>query len=456
MKTYLKLFSLALCACALGACSEDEPSGTGSGGSSDKQYVVMSGSGENNGAYLQTTDDQTTGTLDPANPNGRIFFSGNNPDFVNYNNKILIGMNYPSQGGSSSDYITKAWKLVDGKLTQHGNGVALDGDVKARGFFKNYLIGMSDQATDYNHYERVKFIELNSFSAAVVDGIIDCDDMTKEPQSKMEGETWGVGDIAEFGNYVLLAYNTKHLVQDGTAGAKAKATYSTDLANNLYLGVYEFDPYDSDKEYLKYQHMIVRKSADHAGEEAGQIKGNLRSRTETGIEVLGDEIYLFCQGTKNSGETAPDVPSAVLRISGNNIEGGKPVAIDDDYYVNLTDVTGHYMWKCFYIGDNKFCLQLYTQAGKAGFEEGSHKTFGIFDVKTKQYTPVTGLPDADTINDIALAYAADTDGNTITFEVETTDSRLPALYTISKDGTATRGTEVDTESIHGVSLLKQQ
>lgn len=57
MKTYLKLFSLALCACALGACSEDEPGGTGSGGSSDKQYVVMSGSGENNGAYLQTTDD---------------------------------------------------------------------------------------------------------------------------------------------------------------------------------------------------------------------------------------------------------------------------------------------------------------------------------------------------------------------------------------------------------------
>ena len=149
---------------------------------------------------------------------------------------------------------------------------------------------MSDQATDYDHYERVKFIELNSFGAAVVDGIIDCDDMSKEPQSQMEGETWGVGDIAEFGDYVLLSYSTKHLVKDGASGAKAKATYSTDLANNLYLGVYEFDPTDADKEYLKYQNMIVRKSEDHVGEEAGQIKGNLRSRTETGIEVLGDEI----------------------------------------------------------------------------------------------------------------------------------------------------------------------
>lgn len=265
-----------------------------------------------------------------------------------------------------------------------------------------------------------------------------------------------MGDIAEFGDYVLLSYSTKHLVKDGATGAKAKASYSTDLANNLYLGVYKFDPTDADKEYLKYQNMIVRKSADHVGKEAGQIKGNLRSRTETGIEVVGDEIYLFCQGSKNSGKTAPDVPSAVLRISGNNIQDGKPVAIDDNYYVDLTDVTGHYIWKCFYIGDNKFCLQLYTQAGTAGFEEGSHKTFGIFDVKTTQYTPVTGLPNADVINDIALAYAADTDNNTITFEVETTDSQLPALYTISKDGTATRGMEVDTESIQGVSLLKQQ
>ncbi len=456
MNTNLKLFSLAVCACALGACSKEDPNPTGpGGGSSDTQYVVMSGSGENNGAYLQTTDDQTTGILDPTNPDGRIFFSGNNPDFVNYQNKILVGMNYPSQGGSSSDYITMAWKLVNGKLTQHGGGVALDGDVKARGFFKNYLIGMSDQATDYDHYERVKFIELNSFSQAVVDGVIDCDDTEKEPTSRMEGEAWGVGDIAEFGDYVLLSYCTKHMVKDGASGAKAKASYSTDLANNLYLGVYKFDPNDADKEYLKYQNIIVRKSEDHEGEEAGQIKGNSRSRTETGIEVLGNEIYLFCQGSKNSGKDYPDVPSAVLRISGSSIQNGKPVAIDDDYYVNLTQVTGHYLWRCFYIGDNKFCLQLYTQEGTAGFMEGSHKTFGIFDVKTKNYTKVTGLPEPNLINDIALAYAVDTDNNTITFEVETTDSRLPALYTIGKDGKATRGTEVDTEAIKGVSLLKQ-
>ena len=41
-----------------------------------------------------------------------------------------------------------AWKLIDGQLVQHGNGIMLDGDVKARGFFNDYLLGLSDQAED--------------------------------------------------------------------------------------------------------------------------------------------------------------------------------------------------------------------------------------------------------------------------------------------------------------------
>lgn len=75
MRTDFKFFSLALCVCALGACSDDDSDSTGTGGSgsSDKQYVVMSGSGENNGAYLQTTDDPTTGTLDLQTRRAHLF-----------------------------------------------------------------------------------------------------------------------------------------------------------------------------------------------------------------------------------------------------------------------------------------------------------------------------------------------------------------------------------------------
>ena len=76
MRTDFKFFSLALCVCTLGACSDDDSdsTGTGSSGSSDKQYVVMSGSGENNGAYLQTTRRPARSTLQI--PTGASFSAG--------------------------------------------------------------------------------------------------------------------------------------------------------------------------------------------------------------------------------------------------------------------------------------------------------------------------------------------------------------------------------------------
>lgn len=60
----------------------------------------------------------------------------------------------------------------------------------------------------------MKFIELENFNRAVVDGIIDCDNLDAEPASLMEGETWGVGDLAGYGDYVLMAYCTKHIEPD--------------------------------------------------------------------------------------------------------------------------------------------------------------------------------------------------------------------------------------------------
>lgn len=459
MKDRFKLFSMALCACAFAACNDNEGvDGPGDGDKSPVQYVVMSATSDGTANYLQLASDPTKGTIDPTEANGRISFDASNPDFANYNNELLIGMNYPSQGGTGG--YSYAWKLIDGQLVQHGNGIMLDGDVKARGFFNDYLLGLSDQAEDNNHYTRVKYVKVTEFSSVVVDGKINCQDHSKEPASQMGNEAWGVGDIAQYGDYVLLAYTTKHLVQDGNytskaATTRAKASYGTDLDNNFYLGVYKFDPTDADKEYLKYQSMIVRKSEDHPGKEAGQIKGNSRSRTETGIEVVGDKIYLFCQGGKNFQTNSLRVPSAVLRISGSNIQSGKPVDIDSDYYVDLNDKTGdRYLWRCYYLGDNKFCLQLFTNPGMDGYTEGTHKTFGIFDVETQNYTPVTGMPEAGDINDIALAYASDTDKGTVTFELMTTSGAV--LYTINRNGVATPGTKVEAEVIKGASLLKQK
>ena len=241
MKDRFKLFSMALCACAFAACNDNEGvDGPGDGDKSSVQYVVMSATSDGTANYLQLASDPTKGTIDPTEANGRISFDASNPDFVNYNNELLIGMNYPSQGGTGG--YSYAWKLIDGQLVQHGNGIMLDGDVKARGFFNDYLLGLSDQAEDNNHYTRVKYVKVTEFSSVVVDGKINCQDHSKEPASQMGNEAWGVGDIAQYGDYVLLAYTTKHLVQDGNytskaASTRAKASYGTDLDNNFYLQV---------------------------------------------------------------------------------------------------------------------------------------------------------------------------------------------------------------------------
>ena len=180
MKDRFKLFSMALCACAFAACNDNEGvDGPGDGDKSPVQYVVMSATSDGTANYLQLASDPTKGTIDPTEANGRISFDASNPDFVNYNNELLIGMNYPSQGGTGG--YSYAWKLIDGQLVQHGNGIMLDGDVKARGFFNDYLLGLSDQAEDNNHYTRVKYVKVTEFSSVVVDGKINCQDHSKEP-----------------------------------------------------------------------------------------------------------------------------------------------------------------------------------------------------------------------------------------------------------------------------------
>ena len=115
MKDRFKLFSMALCACAFAACNDNEGvDGPGDGDKSPVQYVVMSATSDGTANYLQLASDPTKGTIDPTEANGRISFDASNPDFVNYNNELLIGMNYPSQGGTGS--YSYAWKLIDGQL----------------------------------------------------------------------------------------------------------------------------------------------------------------------------------------------------------------------------------------------------------------------------------------------------------------------------------------------------
>ena len=262
---------------------------------------------------------------------------------------------------------------------------------------------------------------------------------------KVKGESMINAGILN-GDYVLVSY-TSVLEREG------KTTF-TNLARNTYIGVYTFDPSDPEYEYLKFQNLIVRKSEEHPGEPAGQISGNSSSRVETGIEPVDNgDIYLFVQGNRSNrdGDTSLP-PCTVLRISKSGMDNGKPVAIDDDYYVDLGKAgAGEYrLWRSYYLGGTRFCLQFFTNPGETG-AKATHSRFGIFDYESKTLTWVSGAP--EDITDVSLLYLIEKDKNRVTFGMETA-SMKPALYSIYADGTMKRGLEVNAESIEGVALLK--
>ena len=459
MKRGLKFFSLALCACAFAACSDDlNDGGSGGGGSQGGDgvadgysYVVASSSGEL--GYLQQVDDIAGGMLDATqNTNNRIVVEGN-MDFVQVGG-YLLNMNYAAHSSDGISTLSYSYEIADGALTRR-SPMDLEGDVKARGTYgEQYLIGASSQDDTSNdcYYERIKIVDVKGQKVINNNGRITLDKNSDE--YKAVGEFVQFSDIAQFGDYVLVSYTTKQETPSEDAAAqqtRKPSTTTTQRAKNTYVGVYAFDPADSEKEYLKFKGLLKAEAKD--GVEYGQIRGNSASRTETGIEPLddGSAIYYFCQGgSSNKGESTV-APSVLLRTSGSNIQNGMPVAFDD-FRVDLLEKTGGYfVWRVYYLGGTKFCLQLFTDKGVSTGKGVAHSRFGIYDVSDNSYKEVTGINPAD-IEDVALCVLVEKDKGTVTFAMQPTTGKA-FLCTIDSTGEAKRGLEVNAESISGIARV---
>ena len=420
------------------ACEEmgQETAESGSG-----NYAVCYAS-ESTGFIMQV-EDIGSGSIDGTQAiNSRIEFTGNR-DFIPVNDTYLYNINYASKSSDGTDTYSTSFALgPDGSLSKRSD-FNLEGDVKSRGVIGKYVLGCSSLSSD-GIYERIKVVDSETQAVVNNNGRIYTDRTTEV--GTLIGEDYQFSDICRYGDYVLVSY-TSVLEREG------KTTF-TNLARNTYIGVYTFDPSDPEYEYLKFQNLIVRKSEEHPGEPAGQISGNSSSRVETGIEPVDNgDIYLFVQGNRSNrdGDTSLP-PCTVLRISKSGMDNGKPVAIDDDYYVDLGKAgAGEYrLWRSYYLGGTRFCLQFFTDPGETG-AKATHSRFGIFDYESKTLTWVSGAP--EDITDVSLLYLIEKDKNRVTFGMETA-SMKPALYSIYADGTMKRGLEVNAESIEGVALLK--
>lgn len=445
-----KLFysvAVALALCTASCSDEEQTKGSNpSAGNSNVQYVVCYSSGEDVG-YLMQVDDIKSGILNGmANTNNRQQITGEQ-DYVPVSDKYLYNINYVGRGSTGASTVSSSWKLDDNNQLVRRQDFVLEGEVKARGIFNEYLIGTSSLTEEGKTYERVKIVDTEKQSIITKSGYIDTNPENSAVKDLIP-EHILFSDIAQYGEYVLISYTTRKEAVTETQDAVS------DLANNTYVGVYKLDINDTvDNEYLKFKHLISREST--VEKPAGQIKGSYRWRIESGIEPVDNgDIYFFCQaGSTKPADGDEMPPSAVLKISKSRMTNGMPEKFDDDYYVNLHELSGNRrLWRCYYLGETLFCLQFYT---KPENEEGTDKTkykLAIFDASTSDFKWVENMP--SDITDMSFLYMVEKENKSITFGIET-ESQKPALYTVSQNAVMTRGLEVNAEHINGVIRLKR-
>lgn len=102
----------------------------------------------------------------------------------------------------------------------------------------------------------------------------------------------------------------------------------------------------------------------------------------------------------------------------------------DDYRVDLLSKTGgYYLWRVYYLGGTKFCLQLFSEKGVASGKTAQHTRFGIYDVSDDSYREVTGIH-PDDISDVALCTMIEKDKGTVTFAMQPNRARRPSTPSV--------------------------
>jgi len=162
-------------------------------------------------------------------------------------------------------------------------------------------------------------------------------------------------------------------------------------------------------------------------------------------QVENGDVYAFSSATLGGNGVVPSTkPSGVIKIKKGETE------FDRDYFFNIQEKTGgHHIYSARYIGNNKFCLLMYSEKNQT---EGNMR-FAITDVVEKTFTWVTGLPEPDQIAHISRLPYVSEDKKTIAWGI-TTKSENPFVYTIDATAAAaTKGLEVKSGSITALGRL---
>jgi len=401
------IFLLALGSMLLtfSACSKDDNNGPEIPADGDYQYVIAASSGEN--SYLVQTDNIDGGSI---RAQGGVQVLGNRSWYF-YNDFAAYSFIY-SQGDPGK---TSSFVLNDKGLLTPRKELGLNKSIQTRGVYNEYIYAAfsSRASTD----PVATFYQINTKTEAVSSEI-----SVNTKNFTGNGEMAYFTDIAQYGEYVLAGVRTIK------AGADGGTWTDTDFADSTFVAVFNKD-------------LSVKTIIRHGGR-TGQILGMSKSNGETGIEVVDNgDVYVFASAT--SSATAH---SGVLKINKGDL------AFDKEYFFDISEASGgHKLWRVYYVSDNKFVLQMYTNPGQEGVTDGTITDFAVVDVVNKTFDKVTGIP-AD-INEIGTPLI-DKEENRVVFPIETSSGSH--LYIVNPSNkTMTKGIEVVAEGIKGIGKLKK-
>lgn len=228
----------------------------------------------------------------------------------------------------------------------------------------------------------------------------------------------------------------------GSGAYTAGVIPSTQYPDKAYIAIYSGSSFDE---------MPIIAETDKIGFACGRMRSQYY---QTMWATKNGDLYVFSPGygrsfvsTDELKKVTGTLPSGVVRI-----KAGETV-FDPDYYVNIEALgNGNPMFRCWYIDENYFLLQLYKNGVESMINDGQYadvSELAIFDADNQTLRPIVGLP----LN-MSVGGEPYGENGSVYIPINTTSDAYPCFYKVDAvTATAIKGLVVKAESIQTVGKL---
>ncbi|MDR0412207.1 MAG: DUF4374 domain-containing protein [Dysgonamonadaceae bacterium] len=426
MKKKLVLSFLAALCLFVASCDKDdnnpveepvveEPKGS---------FVIVATSGE--ASYLLQADDLKSGEMTIVNSG---LETDNGTEWEFNSGKYLYRLQY-NQGnaGTSSSYVLNA----AGQIEERSIAVEIRSRFTTHGSYGKYIVTAAAGATDTKD-------AAENVAQGVTFTYIDAEAQTLATKTVVTENFLGNGEyvtfsgIADMDGKLFTAVCPLGVSAYGAANGAGEVHSGTAFHDNVWIAVFDNTNFTNPR-------IISDNRLSYA-------TTRFRSQYYSNI-VTDDRRNLYVFSSAYDSETTK--PSGVLRIKAGT------ETFDPSFFFNIEEAAGgRHLYKVFYITEDYFLLQLYTEAGKpASVTSSDANRLAVFDAANKTLRWVTGLPGEDNIGSFAKKFVADKGIIYVPVVPVDAEGSQPAIYAIDPvTATATRGMAVTCNSIGATGKL---